>query len=61
MLKIKNNMNSIGIEIYKNPERNQYIAPQGYAFYYNGEYQGRIIWRRPSEIDGYYIDKDLYI
>lgn len=52
-------MDSIGIEIYKNPERNQYIAPQGYGFYYNGEYQGRIIWRKPTEIDGYYIDKDL--
>lgn len=52
-------MNSIGMNIYKNPYNNQYVAPYGYAFYYKGEYQGRIIWRRPNELDGYYIDKDI--
>lgn len=49
-------MNSIGMEIYKTPDCNQYVAPSGYAFYYNGEYQGRIIWR--NNIEGYYLDKD---
>lgn len=51
-------MNGESIGMYKNPCTNQYVAPYGYAFYYNGEYQGRIIWRKPNEIDGYYIDKD---
>ena len=46
--------NSIGL--YKNPWCNQYVAPQGYAFYYNGICQGRIIWTASPE--GYYIDKD---
>lgn len=47
-------MNSIGM--YKNPWCNQYVAPFGYAFYYQGVNQGRIIWT--SSPEGYYIDKD---
>lgn len=50
-------MDSIGLKKYKNPYCNQYVAPYGYSFYYNGECLGRIIWRREKEIDGYYIDK----
>ena len=46
--------NSIGM--YKNPTSNQYVAPEGYAFYYNGICQGRIIWTASPE--GYYVDKD---
>lgn len=46
--------NSIGM--YKNPYNNQYVAPEGYAFYYNGINQGRIIWT--SSPEGYYIDVD---
>jgi len=41
---------------YKNPYCNQYCSPYGYAFYYNGINQGRIIWTASPE--GYYIDKD---
>jgi hypothetical protein len=41
---------------YKIPMRNQYVAPEGYSFYYNGINQGRIIWT--SSPEGYYIDKD---
>lgn len=44
------------ISIYKNPYNNQYVAPQGYSFYYNGECQGRIIWT--SSPENYYIKKD---
>lgn len=47
-------MNSINK--YKIPMRNQYVAPEGYSFYYNGINQGRIIWT--SSPEGYYIDKD---
>lgn len=47
-------MNSIGM--YKNPLTNQYVAPYGYSFYYQGVCQGRIIWTASPE--GYYIDKD---
>lgn len=47
-------MNSIGM--YKNPYNNQYVAPFGYAFYYQGVNQGRIIWT--SNPENYYIDKD---
>lgn len=46
--------NAIGL--YKNPLNNQYVAPCGYAFYYQGINQGRIIWTASPE--GYYIDKD---
>ena len=46
--------NAIGL--YKNPLNNQYVAPYGYAFYYQGINQGRIIWTASPE--GYYIDKD---
>lgn len=45
-----------GIGIYKNPLSNQYVCPEGYAFYYNGINQGRIIWTVSPE--GYYVDKD---
>ena len=44
------------INKYKNPYNNQYVAPEGYAFYYNGINQGRIIWTASPE--GYYVDKD---
>ena len=46
----------MGIGIYKNPWNNQYVAPQGYAFFHNGINQGRIIWT--SSPEGYYVDKD---
>lgn len=45
-----------GIGIYKNPWCNQYVCPEGYAFFYNGINQGRIIWTASPE--GYYVDKD---
>ena len=51
---MKTMSNSIGM--YKNPYNNQYVAPEGYAFYYNGINQGRIIWT--SSPEGYYIDVD---
>ena len=41
---------------YKNPYNNQYVAPYGYSFYYEGVNQGRIIWTASPE--GYYIVKD---
>ena len=44
------------INKYKNPLSNQYVAPYGYSFYYQGVNQGRIIWTASPE--GYYIDKD---
>jgi hypothetical protein len=44
------------INKYRNPYYNQYVAPEGYAFFYNGINQGRIIWT--SSPEGYYIDKD---
>jgi hypothetical protein len=50
----KNEEMSIGM--MKNPWCNQYVAPQGYHFVYNGQNQGRIIWT--NNPDGYYIDKD---
>ena len=56
MIQFLKKMNSIGLEIYKTPDCNQYVAPSGYAFYYKGEYQGKIIWR--NNIEGYYLDKD---
>ena len=49
-------MNGTSIGLYKNPWCNQYVAPEGYAFYYNGINQGRIIWTASPE--GYYMDKD---
>ncbi len=49
----------MSIGIYKNPWNNQYVAPQGYAFYdAKGNRLGRIIWRRKSEVNGIYVDKD---
>lgn len=52
-------MNAIGLKVenYKNPLCNQYVAPRGYGFFYNGEFCGTIIWRRPNDINGIYIDK----
>lgn len=44
------------LEQYKNPYNNQYVAPQGYSFYYQGVNQGRIIWT--SSPENYYIKKD---
>lgn len=48
------------LEQYKNPLITggyyQFVAPQGYSFYYNGECQGRIIWT--SSPENYYIKKD---
>lgn len=41
---------------YKIPDRNQYVAPIGYSFYYNGINQGRIIWTTSPE--NYYIEKE---
>lgn len=52
MFKVK----KMSIGMYKNPWNHQYVAPEGYAFYYNGVNQGRIIWT--SSPEGYYIDKD---
>lgn len=46
----------MSIGTYKNPWCNQYVAPEGYAFYYQGINQGRIIWT--SSPEGYYVDKD---
>lgn len=48
--------NEMSIGMMKNPWCNQYVAPQGYHFVYNGENQGRIIWT--NNPDGYWIDKD---
>lgn len=37
----------------------QYVAPDYYSFYdVNGKRLGKIIWRKMSEIEGIYIDKD---
>lgn len=44
------------VENYKNPLCNQYVAPLGYHFEYNGVNQGRIMWLR--SVDGYTIEKD---
>lgn len=41
---------------YKNPLSQQYVAPWGWHFVYNGQNQGRIMWR--SNVDGYTIEKD---
>lgn len=51
-------MNSIGMYRTFNKMLNQwqYVAPYGYAFYYNGINQGRIIWT--SSPEGYFIAKD---
>lgn len=46
-------MNSIGM---KNAYHNQYVAPYGYHFVYNGVNLGRIIWT--NNVEGYWIDKD---
>jgi len=46
----------MGIGIYKCPWSNQYVAPEGYAFYYQGVNQGRIIYTASPE--GYYVAKD---
>lgn len=43
------------ISEYKNPYNNQYVAPYGYGFYYNGEFQGTIIWR--DNVKGYILKK----
>ena len=51
---MKDMMDSIGM--YKNPLNKQYVAPEGYSFYYNGINMGRIIWT--SSPEGYYIAKD---
>lgn len=55
MIRMKDEM---GIGIYKNPWCNQYVCHQGYSFYKNGRRLGRIIWVRPSDINGIYVDKD---
>ena len=47
---------SDSIGMYKNPYTHQYVAPEGYAFYYNGINMGRVIWT--SSPEGYYVDKD---
>lgn len=44
------------IKLYKNPITNQYVAPYGYCFYYNGKNQGRVIWA--SDPTNYYLKKD---
>ena len=44
---------------YRNPYYNQFCSPYGYSFYKDGKCLGRIIWRKQSELDGIYIDKDL--
>lgn len=46
----------MSIKQYKNPMCNQYVAPWGYHFVYDGQNQGRIIWR--SNVDGVTIEKD---
>ena len=45
------------IRLYKNPLTDQYVAPYGYQFYYNGKCQGRIIWT--SRPENYYLKKDV--
>lgn len=53
-------MNSIGL--YRVPYDNngcyQFVAPDYYCFYKNGERLGKIIWRKMSEIEGIYTDED---
>jgi len=41
--------------ICKNPYDNQYKAPYGYGFFYNGQFQGTIIWR--DNVEGYELKK----
>lgn len=48
---MKNDINE-----YKNPTCKQYVAPFGWHFVWNGQNQGRIIWR--SNVDGYTIEED---
>ena len=50
------NGTSIGLEVYKNPYCNQYVAPYGHHFIHNGQNLGRIIWT--NNVEGIYIDKD---
>lgn len=52
------NMNSVGLKIYKNPYDDQYVAPYGFHFVRDGINMGKIIWRKPNEIDGIYIERD---
>ena len=51
-------MNSIGLKIYKNPYDDQYVAPYGFHFVRDGINMGKIIWRKPNELDGIYIERD---
>lgn len=44
---------------YRNPYYHQFCSPFGYAFYKDGKYLGRIIWRKQNELDGIYLGKDL--
>jgi len=48
----------MSIGMMKNPWCNQYVAPQGYHFVYNGQNLGRIVWISNNRVDGYWIEKD---
>lgn len=40
--------------------RYQYVCPPNYSFFdYKGNRLGRVIWRKDSELDGIYVDKDI--
>jgi hypothetical protein len=51
-------MKEMGIGIYKNPWKPQYVCPQGFHFCHNGRNLGRIIWIHGNNIEGYYTEKD---
>lgn len=55
---MKKMSDAIGLQVNKNPYINQYVCVSGYHFVKDGENLGRIIWRKPTELDGIYIDKD---
>lgn len=48
----------MSIGMMKNPWCNQYVAPQGYHFVYDGQNLGRIVWISNNRVDGYWIEKD---
>lgn len=55
---MKKMSDAIGLKVFKNPYDNQYVCIAGYHFCKDGENLGRIIWRKPTELDGIYIEKD---
>lgn len=49
---------AIGLIVNKTPSENQYVCIYGYHFVRNNTNLGRILWLKPSELDGIYIEKD---